>query len=456
MIRYEQLRQSAANLVPERRLVGSVATVSAGTLVSYLLIAGSMPVISRLFTPSEMGVYYSWVATISLLTMLATLRYEMAIPIPRRARDARRLLLISLASAGSVLAFLAGLWWLWGQRIQQVTGLGIQPGYVVLLFLAVAAEATSAASRSWNIRVQRLPTLAVAKVVQSASLIAGQIGGGLLNLGLLGLLLFDLISRAACSAVQLRSVQNTAGVPWTSGELTRLRLAAQRYRRFPLFSLPGAVLMQLIDGAPLFLFSAVYGTAVTGMFALGQRAILGPLLILSGPITQVYTAEASRLLRESPAELGPLYWRMAIRLASLAVVPVLLMAVFGPRLFTILFGAEWAQAGVFLRLMAPAVLATFVAGPLYQTLDLLQRQAWTLLANSLGLVLICSVFGVCHMWRLPPEAAVAAYSAAVGFFNLVLFCLSAGAVLRFQRCPVGAATAGVELSRTESRLARAA
>jgi O-antigen/teichoic acid export membrane protein len=208
---------------------------------------------------------------------------------------------------------------------------------------------------------------------------------------------------------------------------------AWRYRRFPLIG----GLSALLGGAGLYLptplLSASYGPEVAGWFLLTQRIVGAPLLLVAMAIAQVYLARGAELVRQGNA---PGVWRLFLRtglvLALLATPPVVVLAAVAPWLVSEVFGASWLEAGVYLRILAPAFLLQFVVSPLSQTLNLLERQdlqaAWDLarLVLTLGGILLAARAG------LPAAAAVGSYAvvAAVCYGGHAGLCLWAMAADR--------------------------
>ena len=87
-------RQLLANLFRD------VRSLFFGTAGSQLLVVLSLPIVSRLYSPSEFGVVNSIEAIAQMVMISSAISYERAFVAARSALDRNRLLFIALALAG--------------------------------------------------------------------------------------------------------------------------------------------------------------------------------------------------------------------------------------------------------------------------------------------------------------------------------------------------------------------
>ena len=196
---------------------------------------------------------------------------------------------------------------------------------------------------------------------------------------------------------------------------------ARRYRRFPLLSTWGGLLTQAGIQAPPILLAALYGPHVAGWYALGQRVVAVPTVLVGSSIAQVYLARVSVLARGDVRRVRRLFFKAAGVLFLIGLPPFGALALAGPRLFAAVFGAPWEETGRFVQILSGMLLVQFVVVPLSQTLHVLQRQGLQLAWDATRLVLVVGtlVLGARAGWR--PEATLALFAAGVGVAYLALF-----------------------------------
>jgi O-antigen/teichoic acid export membrane protein len=76
----------------------------------------------------------------------------------------------------------------------------------------------------------------------------------------------------------------------------------------------------------------------------------------------------------SAGEVAHLFRSAAARLAAIGAVLVLPLALFGPLLFSLAFGPEWREAGLYVQILSPVIFARFVVSPLSAVLARAKQQ----------------------------------------------------------------------------------
>ena len=79
-------RAAEAPPLPAAGFARSTMTLASGTAIAQLLLVLAMPVLTRLYTPADYGALAVYSSTLTVLLVLASLRYEVAIPLPENER----------------------------------------------------------------------------------------------------------------------------------------------------------------------------------------------------------------------------------------------------------------------------------------------------------------------------------------------------------------------------------
>jgi O-antigen/teichoic acid export membrane protein len=351
-------------------LVGPVLTLVTGTVVAQGLAYLARPVLTRLFTPEAFGLLGFYLALVAVLSTAATGKYEDAIPLPADEREAAGVWTLALGlSFGLALLTLAVV-----PLREPLAALLNRPEVAPVLWLVplgVWATAWGRASEVWLTRADRFRPVSEAKVVQNAVMVPAQLGAGAVAASAPFLVGGHLAGRVAGTAALLANTLRD-----TRPRLRDLGRLARQYRRFPLFSMPSGFLNTLSTQLPAFLLLAFFPPDVLGLYVLAFGTLAVPMQLIGSAVGQVFfvrAAEANRL-----DALGPLTQTVFARLSAFGLFPLAALGLAAPAAFSVVFGAEWREAGVYAQLLAPWLYFAFVSAPLSTLFDVLERQPWEL------------------------------------------------------------------------------
>lgn len=401
----------------------NVAVLAGGSAFGQALALAVSPVLTRLYTPEDFGVLATYAAALAVIAAVAALRYEFAIPLPTDQRQAANLTVLCLGLVGGVTALVTVGVWALGPALVQLVGAPALGPYLWLLPLGVLGTGAYATFNYWAIRQGTFNDIARTRLSQSVSQVGTQLGLGALVPGPVGLLVGQIVGQAAGSMRLARIAWRDSKAAFGEVSMRGIRRIAHRYRRFPLISSGSALLNTAGLQVPALLVIAFFGIEVGGWFALAQRVAGNPLNVIGTAVSQVYTNEAPRVLKEDPKDLLRLFLGTAKKLLVVGVVPVAVLAVSGPWLFGVVFGGEWVEAGLYARYLSLLFLARFIAVPLSQTLNILERQDLLLGWDTARLVVAVGALVVASAIGLTSLQAIGWYSVGMGVMYVALFAL---------------------------------
>jgi O-antigen/teichoic acid export membrane protein len=343
-------------------------TLLAGGVLAQALPLALGPWLTRLFTPAQFGVYHVFAAVAAMVAVVACARYEFALPLAadEAQAEALRALALWLLVLSTGVAGVCGITW-------ALLADAAWPLWLPLAVLGLGAVslATLAATRA-----QRFRALAAARVVQHGGGAIAQVGAGLAQAGVGGLIAAPI---AAAFAATLLLRLRLAG--WWRVPRDRLVIAAREHRDFPLINTPHAFAGTLLDTLTLALVAASQGVAAAGFWGLVMRYLKAPATLVGGAVSQ---ALYPRLASAEPAEGRHDVRRVMLALAAIAVPLVALLWAFAPAAFEWAFGAAWRDAGELARALALYIGLHFVASPLAVVTMAWKAQGWALTTALVG------------------------------------------------------------------------
>lgn len=376
------LRGAGRGVLPRGRFARGVAVLAGSTVAAQGLVVLTSPVLTRMYTPADFGLLAGYVSVLVMFIAVASLRYDLAIPLPREDRTAADLLALALALALAASLAVGAVVWVFAEPVAALLRAPALRGYLWVLPLGLLGAATFQALSSWAVRRGAYDRIASTRVGQSVAQTAVQMGLGVLGAGPAGLLLGDVAGRASGSGTLgllawRRDRDTLRGVT-----LAGMRAAASRYRRFPLFASGSALLNAAGLQLPALLFAALYGPAVAGWFLLAQRVIGMPMTLVGQSIGQVYLGEAARAANQDPRALARLFSALSRRLLAYGGIPIVLVGVVGPAVFGPVFGPGWEVTGTYVLLLTPMFVGQFVVSPVSQVAAVMERQGLQLALDA--------------------------------------------------------------------------
>lgn len=378
--------------VPGGTFGHNVVRLASGTAIGQLLLFLAVPVLTRLYTPADYGALAVYSSTLTVLVVLASLRYEAAIPLPQDEDTAASLLTLTFMLLLAMALLVSLLVWIAGDEFFVAMKVPALVPYRWLIPLGFIGAGVYQAVSYWAIRHREFGRVARTKLTQGLGQVVAQVGLGVAGVGAPGLLMGDVVGRVAggggLALLALRGYRRA--------RVTRASIvaAASRYRRFPLLTTWSGLLNVGSLQLPSVLFSASFGAAAAGRYALSFKMLVLPTMLVGQAVGQVFLSRAATLARE-PERLRQLTERTALTLFACGLPVFGALALAGPQLFAVLMGDEWDAAGRYAQLLAPWFAVWLVSSPISGLLSVREWQgsALTFSAFEFGLRLGALLIG---------------------------------------------------------------
>lgn len=333
----------------------SVLWIIGGTAASQMVAIAFSPILTRLYSPIDFGNLAVFTALVSILQVIATLRYDQAIPIPRSQKSAAALVAISILSVIGislifqlvVLAILQVGFPFHGGRLPKEFFLLLPFGLGICGLYQVFA--------AWHSRQHSFSTIGKANMLRSLGQTLVQIGLGVGHLA--GGLVYGYIGGQLVSTLFLIKT-----IPIRGFNLARIRYAARKYVKFPQYTLWGSLVNVSGLQLPTLLISAMFSSETAGYYNLAMRVLGLPVSLIAQSFGQVLYPIASRTEGDSLQKKYVKAVFLTLAVSSIVIFGGLLVE--GPFLFRLVFGDTWEISGLYARILTIWLAASFVSSPL--------------------------------------------------------------------------------------------
>jgi lipopolysaccharide exporter len=416
---FDRLRESS--------FVKNVLIVMTGTAAAQILGFAIAPIISRLFTPSDFGVFGSFNAVLMVIAAGATLDYAQAIMLPKEKEDAINLFILSCVSTAIITACCFAVC-LFAPTFLQDLMKAPNAWFLVLLVVAILVSGLNRAFQAWSVRVKAFKHTSASQVIRSLSSNGSQVGLGYLKWGSIGLVCATILGDVLASVNLLRVLLPDLLAFRRCIRWERIKQLAKDYRDFPIYSAPREVINALSRGLPVLLLAHFYGIAVAGAYAFGVRIMSVPMRFVLQALRQVLFQKASESYNYG-GRLMLLYIKTTGGLFVLALFPSLVLFIWAPQIFTWIFGSQWHTAGEFARWLVLWLTVMFCNLPstLFAQIIRMQRQAFIFDIVLLAVRAIVLIVGGMYLSALH---TILLFSIIGGVMNIIWIVIVGCALMR--------------------------
>jgi O-antigen/teichoic acid export membrane protein len=373
----------------------NISKLVAGTSIAQLISFLVAPVITRLFTPDDVGGFTFLISIAGGIGLIATLRYEMAIILPKDNRDSVNLAFLSLIIAFIISAISTILLFVADRLL--FPGSIMNPSYkqwIWLFPLLIFLMGANNVFQQWFNHKGEYKTLAYSKVVTSGfnnliTLLTGFAGMGALGLWLGNFTGFLFVVVFFCIFFYSRYRQD-----FSCFNFQEQKKLAGKYKYLPMANTPQVIVEMVQSYGIVYLLKIFFSSSVLGFYSLSLRLLQAPLWLVGISIGQVFYKEASEQYKKYGNLLRPVM--KTLKTSTIIALPILIILLtIGPWLIGVVFGNSWIEAGKYARILAPWMFFDFIRSTISQA-PLIIGKAKTMFRVAFAgsvLIVICVVTG---------------------------------------------------------------
>lgn len=333
-------------------------TLVGGAVIAQGISMAVMPLLTRLYIPSDFALLTVYVGIVSMLGVVVAGRYEMTILHAANSVEADRLTMLALTSALLMSLVLGVGSALFSQPIAGLMGLPELGAW--MFWLAVPVFATGVMQilsnrLNWQ---KSYAHIARGRVIQNGSTAATSLGLGVIKLG--GGMLMGHVVGLWCVVLYFLKKSK---VDFRAFDRKEILLLARRYLHYPMYSAPAALLDIASMYACIFILGHFYSKDILGQFSLTHRLLLVPMVFVGAAVAQTFFRRAAECYRQGD-DLRSLLWATSKKLLIYSLPLFAMFALLAPALFGLIFGSSWHEAGEYARWLALAYWVRLGVSPI--------------------------------------------------------------------------------------------
>lgn len=408
----------------QSQFVRNVLIVASGTAAAQMITMGLSPIITRLYGPEAFGLLGVFNAMVAILAPVAALTFPIAIVLPKEDREAKGLARLSifisiLLSLTIVLTLL-----IFSQQIISIFQLESIGSFIFLIPLVILFAGSLQVAEQWLIRKKQFKV--TAKVTFFGALM---VQGGIVLVGLLSpiaatLIIFTVLGQGLKSGLMMlysKSAMYKRNHDETPAH-TKKQLV-RKYIDFPKYRAPETFINAISQSFPILLLTTFFGPASAGFYTLGKTVLAMPTHLLGKSVGDVFYPKISEAENNGEKITG-LIKKATVTLGAIGIIPFGLVILFGPWLFSFVFGADWVTAGEYARWIALWSLFGFMNRPSVMALPVLSAQSFHLKMTIAMLVVRMAALAVGYYLFKSDTMAIAFFGISGAVLNLILILLT--------------------------------
>ncbi len=356
------------------KFVRNMSIVMSGTAFAQIIGFALIPIISRLFTPEDFGLFGSFNSVMLVVISGVTLQYSQAVMLPKREDEAANVFAISVFSVCVISLLVVLLMFLFPGWLLGIMNASNAKWLLWFLPLGVWIGGINQTFQAWCIRRKAFKRTSSSQIVRAGSNGVLQILFGLFHVGGGGLIISSVLANGTASLNLTHQVfHKDRRLLKNSLTWNKMREVAIEYRDFPIYAATQNVVNALSQGLPVLLLSHYYGIAVAGFYAFGVRLLKVPMNFVLIALRQVLFQKASET-HNSGGRLLPLFVKLTAGLFAIAFVPSLILFIWAPPIFSTVFGEQWLIAGEYARWIVLWLMVAFCNVPSVLFAKVLRKQ----------------------------------------------------------------------------------
>lgn len=333
-----------------------------GTAFAQALPIAVSPILTRLYSPEEFGLAALYMSCVSVMAIIATGRYELAITLPSSDEDAANVVTFTLKLSALISILLYLPIYLYGQTLAQLLGNPSLTPWFYLLPVSVLVTTSFNVLQYWCNRKSQYRAMSVNRIQNVA------FGSGLnvaLGLGKTpgGMILGSVIGQAMAAVLIGRRVLTENQTVFSKTTKQAELAIANRYADHPKHIAPAQLLGTVAVQIPIFMIGSVYSLATLGFFSMAYRMVSLPSSLIAGAIGDVYRQQISAAYIER-GEFRQIFINTLKSTTLLALPPFAFAFFIAPFIFEWVFGSSWRVAGEYAQILVVAAFFQFIFTPI--------------------------------------------------------------------------------------------
>ena len=369
-------------LKPKSEFSRNVLTLMTGTTIAQAIPIAISPILTRIYTPEDFGVFALYVGIVNFIAVVATARYEMAIVLPKSGKEAINILALSILITLTIVFVITFMIIFFKESILNTLNADGLGNILYLVPLSILLAGLAQSFNYWSNRKEYFKNMSNAQISQSISIGVCQPLFKFIGINS-GLILGNMVGRFVSVFVLIHKFikNDTTSLQYVKKEVMIEQMI--KYKDFPLVNSLHAFSDIARNSGAVVLISSFFGSTILGFYSLSLRVLQVPIGIIGSALGQVLYKKFSSLHNDNQP-FYPYVKAIMIKLVLIALPTFGILFFIAPDLFAFVFGEKWRVAGEYSQILIPYLFMNFLISPISSIPIILQQQKSIFLISLVG------------------------------------------------------------------------
>ena len=392
----------------------SIVVLATGSVFAQLITVIIAPILTRVFTPEELGAYTYVLSVGSIFMAVINGRYDMSIVSEKEDKYIYPLIKVSIIIGIAMSSIVTIGYYIY---VKFISSKGISHiDTIIFIFLLLVSYAINNVLVGFNNRNREYKIMTSVYVVRTLFQNIIAVVAGMLNLGTIGLLTSYCIGQYLGLNRQAKILKKYSNKIKKVKKSEMIYVLKRHYKQ-PLFSSPAIFLNSFSYSSITVFLEMLFGMSAVGYYSISVRLLGLPLAIISGNISKVFFEEASKEYMKT----GQFYssFKKTFKFQSVLAIPMVMGMIFlAPKLCAIFFGAEWEVSGKYVSILAIMFGLKFIVTSLSPGLIIANKQKVEFVLQGVFVIASITSFILTKALKLSIEnyLILIAFTFSIGYF----------------------------------------
>lgn len=381
--------------IKQHHFIRNVCILMSGTVFSQIVNVMTIPLLARLYTPEDFGLYALFVSVASILSLGVTGRYELAIILVENKKERINLLALCLLICFFFILSMLGIVFLVLQLKFFYYPFIEQWG--ILLSLYLLSTGIYQSLYMWFNKENQYKVMTKGNVISvlSYAFFSVIFSFNIQNGMIISIILAKFVVVLYFISFFLKKERGLI----RDIHFCIINIMKTRYNKFPKFIIAGNIVDAMAVQLPIILLGIFYGNTITGYYSLAYRCMSMPIGLISKSLGEVFRQHI--IAANNGGKNCIIFYDKILQVLSLSAIAFIIL-LFSCTDWAIskLFGDGWETSAHYIHILTVTFALQLISSPLTNMFILGQRQKqYILLQIGYFVIGIISLSGGFYLFK---------------------------------------------------------